>query len=975
LNYRSDSPPRPERELPSGPSADGGADSAEARPAAQPDPRLDYRDYCRPKLANLLAATGLNVPYRAARGATLIDATGEAVTDFVGGFGAALLGHNPPELKQLAVELLESDIPAHAQGSNREDAGALARRLSGMMPGNARYVAHLSNSGTEAIEAALKHAYKVHLDLVRRHHEAIARETNELYHRLQDRELTAALPRGKRPVDFRENLDEHNLEQFESFQKHPVAIAFLGSFHGKTASALKVTYNHSFRDGFEGLSAIETEFVDPHEPERLSEIVDARACQFLRPVVRGAEVVLEPAPVTRVFACLLEPIQGEGGIRPMPTDTLRWIAEHHRVLGLPLIVDEIQTGCGRTGRFLALAETPLALDEPEYVVLSKALGGGLVKIAATLIRSDILDPDFGILHTSTFGEDEFSCLIAHRVLDILTRDDGRVMEETRTKGLYLRQGLEGLQAKYPELVSEVRGRGLMLAVEFTDLSGQSPFFRIAGRQGFLSILLASFLLRHHRVRVLGPLTNMLSGNPGRIRRAVLRLQPPVVVREAEIDRLVAALDEALAIVRANDEALLVGHLLGWVPSTEERRAPRCRVDAWPVQAEHHEIDGRTAFIIHPSSAADVREYFFPSLAGRPVSDEQLGAWWEQISPYLEPAHVRREVVTAHGFALEVNLVMVPYLPAALSGEGLRQRTQEVRTKIQDAVTIAKELGDDNIPVTMVGLGAYTSVATRSGLTLNDHEMAVTTGNAYTAALTLEGVARAAQDSGVDLTKARVAIVGAGGNIGQILAVFLAGSCASLVLLGSSRYDARTRLDATRDACLESLRRGEVGGQGPLPVRTDQPPCNISCETDAAVLCDCDVIVVTTSSPDRKLLTPDQLKPGAIVCCTSLPSNLSEAFHGQPGGIVAFDGGLARLPENARLDFIGMPTEGLAFGCLAETLLLGFDGHNHSFCKGRVGVAQVQRTWAMAARHGFSLGAFHLGGRPLMQGERTSNVLI
>jgi acetylornithine/succinyldiaminopimelate/putrescine aminotransferase len=76
---------------------------------------------------------------------------------------------------------------------------------------------------------------------VRRHHEAIARQTNELYHRLEDRELIVALPGGKRAVDFRDNLDEHNLEQFEAFQKHPVAIAFLGSFHGKTTSALKVT--------------------------------------------------------------------------------------------------------------------------------------------------------------------------------------------------------------------------------------------------------------------------------------------------------------------------------------------------------------------------------------------------------------------------------------------------------------------------------------------------------------------------------------------------------------------------------------------------------------------------------------------------------------------------------------------------------------------------------------------------------------
>ncbi len=973
MNRPSDSPAHPECELLSASSPIDVAGPAKARAGAPPDPRLHYRDYCRPKLANLLAATGLDTPYRAARGASLIDANGEAVTDFVGGFGAALLGHNPPELKQLAAELLEADIPVHAQGSNREAAGALALRLSGMMPGDARYVAHLSNSGTEAIEAALKHAYKIHLDLVRRHHEAIARQTNELYHRLEDGELTAALPGGKRPVDFRNDLDEHNLEQFESFQKHPVAIAFLGSFHGKTTSALKVTYNHSFRDGFEGMSAIETEFVDPHEPERLEEIVDARACEFLRPVVRGDEVVLEPERVTRVFACLLEPIQGEGGIRPMPTDTLRWIAEHHRAIGLPLIVDEVQTGCGRTGRFLALAETPLAVDEPEYVVLSKALGGGLVKIAATLIRSDILDQDFGILHTSTFGEDEFSCLIAHRVLDILTRDDGRVMEEVRTKGLYLREGLEGLQARYPELISEVRGRGLMLAVEFTDLSCQSPFFRIAGRQGFLSILLASYLLRHHRVRVLGPLTNLLSGNPGRIRRAILRLQPPVVVSKAEIDRLVAALDEALAIVRANDEALLVGHLLGWVPSAQERRAPRARIDQWPVEAEHREIDGRTAFIIHPISVANLRDYFFPSLAGRPVADRQLETWWERISSYLEPAHVRREVVTSHGFALEVNLVMVPYLPAVLAGRGFRQRPQAIRDKIQDAVTIAKELGDDNIPVTMVGLGAYTSVVTRSGLTLNDHEMAVTTGNAYTAALTLEGVARAAQDSGIDLTKSRVAIVGGGGNIGQILAVFLAGSCASLVLVGSSRSDARTRLEATRDACLESLHLGELDGQSPLPRRTGQAACDISCTTDVAFLRDCDVIVVTTSSPDRELLTPDQLKPGTIVCCTSLPSNLSETFRRPLDGIVAFDGGLARLPENARLDFVGLPAEGLTFGCLAETLLLGFDGHNHSFCKGRVSVAKVQRTWAMAARHGFCLGTFRLGGRPLMQGGLTSRV--
>ena len=216
-------------------------------------------------------------------------------------------------------------------------------------------------------------------------------------------------------------------------------------------------------------------------------------------------------------------------------------------------------------------------------------------------------------------------------------------------------------------------------------------------------------------------------------------------------------------------------------------------------------------------------------------------------------------------------------------------------------------------------------------------------------------------------------MGSAGNIGQILAIFFSSSCPQLVLLGSSRADALARLESTREACLDSLRRGGSGDEGPLPKRTGQPDCVISCETDPSVVSDCDVVVVTTSSPDRELLTPEQLKPGAIVCCTSLPSNLSEAFHEQARGIVAFDGGVALLPEGARLNFVGLPADGLVYGCLAETLLLGFDGHNQSFCKGRVTVAQVHRSRAMAARHEFALADLQLGGRRVREGGGSSHV--
>ena len=958
-------------------------DRADTRDGASP-PNLrstdrlgsPYRNHCRPKLADLLEAVGLDAEFRAARGAVLTDVQGENVTDYVGGFGAALLGHNPPELKRLAIELLEADTPIHTQVSQRTAAGELAQRLSEMMPGGAKYLALFSNSGAEAVEAALKHAYKVRLELIKRRFEEIARETNQMYHQIEEGDLRAELPGDKRPVDFRDDLDQFNLEQFELFQKHPVVTAFLGSFHGKTCSALKLTYNQSLREGFEGLSAIEAEFVAPDHPERLLEVMEGKVSRFLRPVVRGSQVVLEPVLVTRVMACILEPIQGEGGIQPLPAATLDWIARNRSALGVPLIVDEIQTGCGRTGSFLAIEDTPLMRAAPEYVVLSKALGGGLVKIGATLIRADVLDQDFGLLHSSTFGEDDFACRIALRVLDILTRNQGQVMQEVRRKGLYLWRGLEQLRAKYPELVREVRGRGLMLAVEFSDLAEQSPFFRAAGRQGILSILLASYLLRHHRIRVLGPLTNFLKGNPGKTRRSILRLQPPVVISEAEMDRLIAALDEALAIVRANDEALLIGHLLRWNPTTHERTAPRFHRSVWPVDAERREIDARVAFILHPTDLSHVREYYFPSLDGRPVSDRALEIWWNRISRFLEPVHVRREVVTSHEFALESNLVMIPYLPAMLVGHHSRQQRKEVRDKIQDAVTLAKELGDDNIPVTMVGLGAYASIATCNGLTLNDHEMAVTTGNAYTAALTLEGVAQLALRTGLDLAAARIAVVGAGGNIGQILSVFLAASCQSLELLGSNRQDSQRRLEVTRETCLaESGTIPEAavpkGTRPAIPGRAAGRLARISCHADASILRDCDVVILATNSPDRALLSPEQLKPGAIVCCTSVPSNLSKAFESRPNRILAFDGGLARLPNDCVLSFVGLPREGLSFGCLAETLLLGFDGHNHSFSKGRLTIAQVIKTREMAARHGFTLGALRFATESLKLETRNS----
>ena len=226
---------------------------------------------------------------------------------------------------------------------------------------------------------------------------------------------------------------------------------------------------------------------------------------------------------------MLEVVLGEGGMRPLADESLAALAATARRLAIPLLIDEVQTGCGRLGTVFGFQATSLAGAEPEYLCLSKALGGGLAKIGATLIRRDVYDPDFGILHTSTFGEDELSCRTATRFLDQLTGQDGTWLRRIRDLGEAFLRELQDLRAEYPDVIKDVRGRGLMLGLELQPLADKSPFFRATGRQGILSLLVASYLLHYHGIRLLAPLSTIFKGNPGKVRLSVLRIQPPATI--------------------------------------------------------------------------------------------------------------------------------------------------------------------------------------------------------------------------------------------------------------------------------------------------------------------------------------------------------------------------------------------------------------------------------------------------------------
>jgi len=996
-----------------------------------------YKQYCKPKLAEMLNSLKLDHSYFKAEGNYLyyLDDSGDEVPvlDFVGGFGANLLGHNNPQIKKTIKECLDVNVPVNAQSSIRSAAFRLAKKLNDLLPADSNYLCHFTNSGAESVEAAIKHSYKVHLDFVRRKYEKLTRSLHDFYHHVDGNNLEVILPEGAEDLTkLRDNLDEYNLAQYEEFQNNPVMSALKGSYHGKTSSALKVTFNKTFREGFEGLSAIQTVFIDLDKPERLQEIEKEHQIEFLLPKLDGNKITMEHHKLTKVFAFIFEIVLGEGGVKPVPERTLEKLVAARELVQIPFIIDEIQTGCGRIGNIFGYTDTPLAQIEPEYLLLSKALGGGMVKIGVTMINEKVYGPDFGILHTSTFAEDELSCSVAEKALDLITQNNGELLTQTTEKGAYLQKSLNSLKKKYFNIIKDVRGKGLMIGLEFEDLSNYGPILRYAGRQGFISLLVASWVLHHHNIRILAPLTTLFKGNPGKKRESVLRIQPSVFVTHNEMDDLVKALDECFNIIHHNNEYCLLAHLFNTDISNEKLKTPLQIPVYYPELPAQVEFDARIGFIVHITELKHLIDYYMPSFNRYEFDSKQLVKWWNKLCRFLEPDVMYRTNIEHNGFIVELNLVCIPYFPKyiiktlteakkpATTNSFHKISLQEIEDKIMDAAIVARDLGDERIPTSLVGLGAYTSIVTQNGTCINDYEIPVTTGNAYTTALMGQGIIEAAENHQIEISRSKVAIVGAAGNIGSCLTSLLSFFAGKLYLIGSGKQDSSPRIqkviyDSLTAILLEIKKQidnkhslDEVKLQGiadaifntiikpnlkdlstpendtgkeiqkllntekissecgkklhELILRKNNGDNPWFCISDMKVLQETDVVAIATNSPDAWLIGPSNVKRGSIVCCASVPSNLSETFKDHQDNYFVFDGGFARLPEGNEIDFVGMPKYGMAYGCLSEALLLAFDGQISSFAKGPLDISQVMKTIELAEMYGFSLGEFRLGDK-------------
>ena len=269
------------------------------------------------------------------------------------------------------------------------------------------------------------------------------------------------------------------------FTGKPEIIAVMGGYHGKTMGALSATWDKKYRQPFQPLVP-EFKHVPPDNIEKLADAITGKTA-----------------------AVLLEPIRGEGGVRVPPEGFLPSVRELCDEENVLLILDEVQTSFGRTGKLFACGHWGVI---PDAICLAKPFAGGL-PIGITIAKEDIMSSLKIGEHSSTFSGSPLVCAAACAAIDVLV--NGKLAERAATIGRYFKAKLEELQTKY-KIVKEVRGLGLMLGMEFRCDVG--------------NIMLKTM---ERGVLVLDAGRN------------VLRFLPPLVIEKEQIDKTISVLDDVI----------------------------------------------------------------------------------------------------------------------------------------------------------------------------------------------------------------------------------------------------------------------------------------------------------------------------------------------------------------------------------------------------------------------------------------------
>lgn len=394
-----------------------------------------------------------------AEGIYLYDAGGNQYIDFTSGIGVTNTGHCHPRIVKAIQEQAQQLIFAQMNIVVSPTALALVEALDAVTPESIDSF-FFSNSGAEAVEGAVK----------------LARHATQ-----------------------RRNI-----------------IVFQGSFHGRTAQTMAMTtaktiYSYDYQPLPSGI------YVAPFPYSYYYDWDEDSTVDFC---LKQLELLFKTqSPAEQTAAIIIEPVLGEGGYLPVPDAFLRALREICDEHGILLIVDEVQSGFGRTGKFFAFEHAEIV---PDVIVMAKGLGSGM-PISAIASRRELTEKWKTGTHGGTYGGGN-AVVLAAACETVKVIQEENLVENAKEVGDYLQSRLSDLQASYP-VIGDVRGRGMMIATEFT-------------RDGKADKDTAKTVAKHcveNRLLILtcGPYEN------------VIRWIPPLVTTKAQVDSALAIFENAL----------------------------------------------------------------------------------------------------------------------------------------------------------------------------------------------------------------------------------------------------------------------------------------------------------------------------------------------------------------------------------------------------------------------------------------------
>ena len=587
---------------------------------------------------------------------------------------------------------------------------------------------------------------------------------------------------------------------------------------------------------------------------------------------------------------------------------------------------------GRTGRFLACESLGVS---PDYITLSKALGGGLAKISATLIRRERHIDKFDVLHTSTFAEDDYSSGIALKTLELL---DETALAECRRKSGRLMRGLRQLMAAYPDIIVDVRGRGLMIGVEFRRMLDNPKFMlRLLTTQDDLVFVLVGYLFNEHRIRVAPTLSDPQT----------IRLEPSLMIDDSEIDRFIVALEDVCGKLRTQDVIGLTRYFIHG-PDRQKVAAPVASEAKYVIYEEapywKRELDPpsiRVAWLFHLMNADDLITL---EPGANSLTADERERYLRHFAPRSNPVVMSSvDVRSVTGATVRFYAILLPHTSRQMKQALEDHDFFRVRHSIDKAVTVARHIGCD-----VIALGQYNSIVTRNATTFALPDIGVTTGKQL---YDRPGDRRHRPCAPGARDRRRGVNARGGGRVGQHRpdvcgdsgARSMAGPCWSAATRrahGGGSVSSKRGCPAPRSRPTRwpSRRATSCSRRPTLPSRTCRP--SILPRTRSSAICPYPAAV----KRDVRSLRPD---------------------------VLVLNGGIARLPFGENHGIIGFPLPaGQVYGCMGETMLLGLEGVRDATFTGTLPAENVVRLKAMADRHGFALADYkvaptmgEVGARP------------